>query len=127
MVKHLALADRFERFLAKRFNTAKRFGVEGLETLIPGLNAVLDEAAVQGVTNVVLGMAHRGRLNVLTNVMRKPFELVFQEFHGILESPHDWCVCLARNALFHFFFFFLLLFLPLSECALRLVCGKSAL
>ena len=98
MVKHLALADRFERFLAKRFNTAKRFGVEGLETLIPGLNAVLDVAAVQGVTNVVLGMAHRGRLNVLTNVMRKPFELVFQEFHGILESPQDWYVLLCVQA-----------------------------
>ena len=90
MVGHLAWADRFERFLAKRFNTAKRFGVEGLETLIPGLNAVLDTSAELGIKNVVLGMAHRGRLNVLTNVMRKPFELVFQEFHGVLEHPEDW-------------------------------------
>jgi 2-oxoglutarate dehydrogenase E1 component len=90
MLGHLALGDRFERFLAKRFNTAKRFGVEGLETLIPGLNAVVDEAAVLGVQNLILGMAHRGRLNVLTNVMGKPFELVFKEFQGILESPADW-------------------------------------
>ena len=90
MVKHLAWADRFERFLAKRFNTAKRFGVEGLETLIPGLNAVLEVAGEHKIKNVVLGMAHRGRLNVLTNVMGKPYELVFKEFDGILECPDDW-------------------------------------
>ena len=90
LVSHLAWADRFERFLAKRFNTAKRFGVEGLETLIPGLNSMVDTAATLGIQDVVLGMAHRGRLNVLTNVMFKPFELVFKEFHGILEHPADW-------------------------------------
>lgn len=90
MLAHLAASDGFESFLAKKFNTAKRFGVEGLETLIPGLNAMIGQAASSGVNNVVLGMAHRGRLNVLTNVMQKPYELVFKEFEGHLNSPSDW-------------------------------------
>ena len=76
--------------MEKRFNTAKRFGVEGLETLIPGVNAILFEAGEHSVRNVVLGMAHRGRLNVLTNVMRKPYELVFKEFEGDLNAPKDY-------------------------------------
>ncbi len=58
--------------------------------MIPGLNAVLDQSATLGIKNIVLGMAHRGRLNVLTNVMMKPFELVFKEFRGILDMPNDW-------------------------------------
>jgi 2-oxoglutarate dehydrogenase E1 component len=65
-----------------RFNTAKRFGIEGNESVIPGMKAMIDRATELGVENVVMGMAHRGRLNVLCNVIRKPLELIFKEFAG---------------------------------------------
>ena len=53
----------FESFLAKKYSTAKRFGLEGCETLIPGMKALIDRAADQGVDNVVMGMPHRGQLS----------------------------------------------------------------
>ena len=54
----------FESFLAKKYSTAKRFGLEGCETLIPGMKALIDKAADQGVDNVVMGMPHRGQPSV---------------------------------------------------------------
>jgi 2-oxoglutarate dehydrogenase E1 component len=77
----LAYADHFERFLAKKFNS-KRFGLEGAEALIPGMKALVDRSTELGVNSVVLGMPHRGRLNVLVNVVRKPMELLLKEFQG---------------------------------------------
>lgn len=92
-LERLAYSERFEAFLANKWNTTKRFGVEGVESLIPGLKCSVDVATQLGVTNVVFGMAHRGRMNVITNVMRKPLERVFKEFAGTSYSTEpngDW-------------------------------------
>jgi 2-oxoglutarate dehydrogenase E1 component len=80
--KRLCFADRFERFLANKFNTAKRFGLEGAESFVPGLINLIDRGTELGIESFVLGMPHRGRLNVLANVMRKPMPLIFKEFQG---------------------------------------------
>lgn len=79
----LAWATLFERFVATKYPADKRFGLEGGESLIPGMIEILYKLSVAGVESVVLGMAHRGRLNVLTNVVRKPLESVLCEFSGI--------------------------------------------
>lgn len=73
-------AEEFEHFLHKNYVGQKRFGLEGGETLIAALDALMEEAPAQGVQEFVFGMAHRGRLNVLANVMRKSFEYMFHEF-----------------------------------------------
>lgn len=86
--KHTALrlfekifqADYFENFLAKKFVGKKRFSLEGGESTIPLLDAVIEEAGKYGMDGLVLGMAHRGRLNVLVNIIRKPAGLIFAEF-----------------------------------------------
>jgi 2-oxoglutarate dehydrogenase E1 component len=79
---HLAYAEEFESFLAQKYNTAKRFGLEGGEATIPSLEIALEAAADGGVECAVIGMAHRGRLNVLANVLQKPFQQIFHEFKG---------------------------------------------
>ena len=79
----LCKAQGFERFLHKRYLGQKRFSVEGGESAIAMLVEGLDQAAAFGVTDVIIGMAHRGRLNVLTNVIGKPFEAVFAEFEDL--------------------------------------------
>ena len=80
-------AELFEQFIHKKFLGAKRFSLEGAETLIPLLDLALEEAGEQGVEEVVLGMAHRGRLNVLVNVMGKSARDVFREFAD--EDPEE--------------------------------------
>src|SRR5262249_57515097 len=77
ILKDLHYAELFERFLHTRFFGQKRFSLEGAETLIPLLEALLDRAADTGVQEIVLGMAHRGRLNVLSNFFRKPYQEIF--------------------------------------------------
>lgn len=75
-------AVSFEAFLNTKFVGQKRFSIEGAESLIPGLAEAINHAARQGVEEFVLGMAHRGRLNVLTNIFGKPREQIFSEFEG---------------------------------------------
>jgi len=91
MKRHILLklnaAEAFEKFLHTRYVGYKRFSLEGAETLIPMLDALLDEAAEQNVQEVVMGMAHRGRLNVLANIIGKSYEKIFSEFEGYLD-PH---------------------------------------
>jgi 2-oxoglutarate dehydrogenase E1 component len=77
----------YEKFLGTKFLGQKRFSLEGCESTIPALDAMLNVAANMGVKEAVIGMAHRGRLNVLTNIIGKTYEEVFSEFEGI--SPDD--------------------------------------
>jgi 2-oxoglutarate dehydrogenase E1 component len=76
----LHYAELFERFLNARYQGQKRFGLEGAETLIPMLDALVEKGPGLGVKEYVLGMSHRGRLNVLANVLRKPYQEIFREF-----------------------------------------------
>lgn len=78
----------FEKFLSTKFIGQKRFGLEGGENMIPALDRILTGAADEGVEEVVIGMAHRGRLNVLANILRKTYDQIFTEFEGTL--PQDF-------------------------------------
>lgn len=82
ILERLCFADYFEKYLANKYNTAKRFGLEGGESVIPGLKAMIDRGSELGVESFVFGMPHRGRLSVLANVMRKPLPQIFKEFEG---------------------------------------------
>ncbi len=75
-------AVSFEQFLSKRFPGQKRFSLEGCEALIPALDAAIEKGAEMGIREYVIGMAHRGRLNVLGNILRKPYRQIFSEFEG---------------------------------------------
>ncbi|WP_423127674.1 2-oxoglutarate dehydrogenase E1 component [Gaoshiqia sp. Z1-71] len=79
---HLKLAVGFENFIHKKFVGQKRFSLEGAETLIPALDAVIEHGAELGIREFIIGMAHRGRLNILSNIMKKPYENIFKEFYG---------------------------------------------
>ena len=89
MLDRLCWSDHFEAFLASKYSTTKRFGLEGCEALIVGMKELIDCAVDNGVDNVVMGMPHRGRLNVLANVVRKPLEHLFCEFQGIESENID--------------------------------------
>lgn len=82
LLKELVAADGFERYLATRFVGQKRFSLEGGDALIPMLNQMMKRAHDEGVAEVVIGMAHRGRLNVLVNVLGKAPQSLFDEFEG---------------------------------------------
>lgn len=73
-------AETFERFLHTRYLGQKRFSLEGAETLIAGLDGIVQHSPTVGVEEILIGMAHRGRLNVLANILRKSYEFIFQEF-----------------------------------------------
>ena len=77
----------FEKFLNTKFIGQKRFGLEGGETTIPALDTIINDAADAGVEEVVIGMAHRGRLNILANTLGKTYEQIFSEFEG--NMPED--------------------------------------
>ncbi|AGO14168.1 AaceriAER374Cp [[Ashbya] aceris (nom. inval.)] len=85
----LTWATSFESFLSSKFPNDKRFGLEGLEAVVPGVKTLIDRSVDLGVEDVVLGMAHRGRLNVLSNVVRKPNESIFSEFQGS-KTPSEY-------------------------------------
>lgn len=87
-LKRLIRATRFEEFLAKKWSSEKRFGLEGCEVLIPAMKSIIDTVSARGVDTIITGMPHRGRLNVLANVTRKPLEELFCEFDSKL-SPAD--------------------------------------
>ncbi|KAI9128126.1 hypothetical protein K1719_001119 [Acacia pycnantha] len=91
ILDRLAWSTLFENFLATKWTSAKRFGLEGGETLIPGMKEMFDRAADLGVDNITIGMAHRARLNVLGNVVRKPIRQIFSEFSG--GQPEDEVEC----------------------------------
>ncbi|GAA5944634.1 hypothetical protein JCM3775_005858 [Rhodotorula graminis] len=80
ILDRLVWSDSFERFIASKYPNEKRFGLEGCESLVPGMKALIDRSVDHGVKSVVMGMPHRGRLNVLANVVRKPTEAILAEF-----------------------------------------------
>ncbi|HEY9522090.1 MAG TPA: multifunctional oxoglutarate decarboxylase/oxoglutarate dehydrogenase thiamine pyrophosphate-binding subunit/dihydrolipoyllysine-residue succinyltransferase subunit, partial [Thermopolyspora sp.] len=85
ILKRLNTAEAFETFLQTKFVGQKRFSLEGGESLIPLLDSVISSAATEGLDEVVIGMAHRGRLNVLANIVGKSYAQVFGEFEGNLD------------------------------------------
>ncbi|KAK3898821.1 thiamine diphosphate-binding protein [Staphylotrichum tortipilum] len=82
ILDRLIWSSSFESFLSTKYPNDKRFGLEGCETLVPGMKALIDRSVDYGVKDIVIGMPHRGRLNVLSNVVRKPNESIFSEFAG---------------------------------------------
>ena len=81
--------EQYEAFLGKKYVGTKRFGLDGGESMIPALEAVIKHGGSAGVREIIYGMAHRGRLNVLANVMAKPYKVIFHEFSGGSASPED--------------------------------------
>lgn len=82
-------AESFERFLHKRYPGTKRFGLDGAEAAIPALEQIIKRGGALGVEEIILGMAHRGRLNVLSAVMGKPYRAIFHEFQGGSSTPDE--------------------------------------
>lgn len=82
ILKLLIEASGFEAYMHKKFVGQKRFSLEGSETIIPALDAIISRGGEYNVNDIVIGMAHRGRLNVLTNIMKKPYSQVFREFNA---------------------------------------------
>ncbi|XP_025236900.1 2-oxoglutarate dehydrogenase, mitochondrial isoform X5 [Theropithecus gelada] len=80
---------RFEEFLQRKWSSEKRFGLEGCEVLIPALKTIIDKSSENGVDYVIMGMPHRGRLNVLANVIRKELEQIFCQFDSKLEAADE--------------------------------------
>jgi 2-oxoglutarate dehydrogenase E1 component len=89
ILKKLIEAEGFERFLHRRFPGTKRFGLDGGEAAIPALEQIIKRGGALGVKDIVLGMPHRGRLNVLAAVMGKPYHVIFHEFQGGSTLPSD--------------------------------------
>ncbi|HYC78319.1 MAG TPA: multifunctional oxoglutarate decarboxylase/oxoglutarate dehydrogenase thiamine pyrophosphate-binding subunit/dihydrolipoyllysine-residue succinyltransferase subunit, partial [Planctomycetota bacterium] len=86
IIERLVAAEAFEKFLHTRYVGHKRFSLEGAESLIPALDELLNRAVRDGATEAVMGMAHRGRLNVLVNTFNKPYTKVFAEFEGLVDE-----------------------------------------
>ncbi|MFI4934421.1 MAG: 2-oxoglutarate dehydrogenase E1 component [Caulobacterales bacterium] len=89
ILKKLIEAEGFEKFLHKRFPGTKRFGLDGAEATVPALEQIIKRGGALGVKDIVIGMPHRGRLNVLAAVMGKPYQVIFHEFQGGSSLPSD--------------------------------------
>ncbi len=91
ILNKLIEAEGFEKFLHIKFVGTKRFGLDGAESLIPALEQIIKRGGHLGVKEVKIGMPHRGRLNVLANMMQKPFRVIFKEFFGEkIDSKKDF-------------------------------------
>uniref|UniRef100_A0A672QZQ4 oxoglutarate dehydrogenase (succinyl-transferring) n=1 Tax=Sinocyclocheilus grahami TaxID=75366 RepID=A0A672QZQ4_SINGR len=89
LLARLVRSTRFEDFLARKWSSEKRFGLEGCEVLIPALKMIIDKSSEAGVESVIMGMPHRGRLNVLANVVRKDLDQIFCQFDPKLEAADE--------------------------------------
>ena len=89
ILERITASETFEQFLDRRFVGAKRFGLEGGEALVPLLEQIIKRGSQLGLEELVMGMAHRGRLNLLANVFDKPFRNIFSEFQGTPANPED--------------------------------------
>lgn len=89
ILNKLVEAEGYEKFLHVKYMGTKRFGLDGGEALIPAMEQIIKRGGALGVKEVVIGMPHRGRLNVLANVMAKPYRAIFHEFQGGSYKPED--------------------------------------
>ena len=89
ILKKVIEAEEWEKFLAKKYVGTKRFGLDGGEAMIPAMESIIKYGGQYGVREIVYGMAHRGRLNMLANVMAKPYRVIFHEFQGGSANPDD--------------------------------------
>uniref|UniRef100_A0A8C2KS02 2-oxoglutarate dehydrogenase complex component E1 n=1 Tax=Cyprinus carpio TaxID=7962 RepID=A0A8C2KS02_CYPCA len=89
LLARMVRSTRFEEFLQRKWSSEKRFGLEGCESLIPALKTIIDKSSEKGVDTVIMGMPHRGRLNVLANVIRKELEQIFCQFDSKLEAADE--------------------------------------
>ena len=89
ILEQLTEAEGFEAFCQKRYVGTKRFGLEGGEVTIPALHAIIDVVTGSGTNEIVIGMPHRGRLNTLVNIVKKPLTALFSEFAGASFKPDD--------------------------------------
>ncbi len=89
ILNKLIEAETFEQFCHTKYTGTKRFGLEGAESMVPALEQIIKRGGQLGVNEIVIGMPHRGRLNVLANVMAKPFRAIFNEFKGGSFKPDD--------------------------------------
>ncbi len=89
ILQKLIEAEGFEQFIDVKYKGTKRFGLDGSESLIPALEQIIKRGGAMGMKEIVLGMAHRGRLNVLSQVMGKPHRAIFHEFKGGSFTPDD--------------------------------------
>ncbi|MFK7876305.1 MAG: 2-oxoglutarate dehydrogenase E1 component [Paracoccaceae bacterium] len=89
ILNKLVEAEGFEKFLHVKYMGTKRFGLDGGEALVPAMEQIIKRGGALGMTDIVVGMPHRGRLNVLANVMAKPYRAIFNEFQGGSFKPQD--------------------------------------
>ncbi len=89
ILNKLIEAEGFEKFIDVRYTGTKRFGLDGGESMVPALEQIIKRGGALGVKDIILGMAHRGRLNVLSNVMGKPHRAIFHEFKGGSANPDE--------------------------------------
>lgn len=89
LLARLVRSTRFEDFLARKWSSEKRFGLEGCEVLIPALKMIIDKSSAAGIESIIMGMPHRGRLNVLANVVRKELDQIFCQFDPKLEAADE--------------------------------------
>ena len=89
ILERLTQAEIFEQYLDRKYMGTKRFGLDGAESMVPLIEQIFKRGAQLGVDEVIIGMPHRGRLNLLANIMRKPYRAIFSEFQGNTASPED--------------------------------------
>ncbi|MBR9862807.1 MAG: 2-oxoglutarate dehydrogenase E1 component [Rhodobacteraceae bacterium] len=89
ILQKMVEAEGFEKFLHVKYTGTKRFGLDGGESLIPAMEQIIKRGGALGVQDIIIGMPHRGRLNVLSNVMQKPFRAIFNEFQGGSFKPES--------------------------------------
>ncbi len=87
ILNKLVEAEQFEKFLGRKYVGTKRFGLDGAEAMIPAMESIIKVGGALGISEIVFGMPHRGRLNMLGNVMQKPFRIIFHEFSGGSANP----------------------------------------
>ncbi len=89
ILERLTQAEVFEQYLDRKYTGTKRFGLDGGESMVPLIEQIFKRGAQLGIDEVIIGMPHRGRLNLLANIMRKPYRAIFSEFQGNTANPED--------------------------------------